>query len=87
MRLWRRKRLHAIGDEALEEALAGLDLLDSLRGGSLQCTYCGRIVEIDSIGGLLSENGVPKVFCDLPDCAMQARESSTRLPPTSEAGQ
>ena len=73
MRLRRRKKLHAITDDTLEEALTTLNLLIPLMSGELRCVFCEQTLTIDSLGGLFSEAGVAKVFCDSPECLTQIK--------------
>jgi hypothetical protein len=64
----RKKELHAIHDNDVEEYLRHLGLLAKITDRKIKCSRCGEVVDLDNFGGLYSEENEIKVVCEKLEC-------------------
>ena len=67
--------LRAVAASELEEFLAKLDLLDSIRSGKIKCAVCGRVISLDNLHCVCPDGDEIRVACDALQCSAIAARS------------
>ncbi len=62
----------AVSAEDVERVLRRLGLYDDTVNGRAKCFICGKVVSMDTIGGMLMVGGRVVLVCDRPACIAKA---------------
>ncbi len=85
IRRWsKRTVIPAIPEDAREEVLQSLGLLEPLVNGVLKCEVCGTVVTLDNLAMFRVENGEFVFSCDTPSCMISFRISGVEVKDVSD---
>ena len=65
---FRKVRVKAVHDSDLIEVLESLGVLDEIQTGGAKCSYCGGVVNLDTLEAVFSEGKVVKFVCSKNEC-------------------
>ncbi|MBC8180210.1 hypothetical protein H8E88_03715 [candidate division KSB1 bacterium] len=61
-------KIFAVYENDMEKLLTDMSLLDKINSKSLSCKNCGKIINVNNIGGILSINKNIEIICDRSIC-------------------
>ena len=63
--------IKAVYDADLEALLTSLGAIDDVKAGKLRCVFCGEIIRLDNIDGIIPHNNEVVFSCNAPACRLK----------------
>jgi hypothetical protein len=71
-----RHEIKAVHKNNLEEMLKGLEMLENVKEGRINCKFCGKTITLGNLGCLYPKNNEISFCCNDIECFMKAIQDS-----------
>jgi len=71
-----RHEIKAVHKNDLEEMLIGLEMLENVKEGRINCKFCGKTITLENLGCLYPQNNEVVFSCNDIECFMKAIQDS-----------